>query len=227
MDKTFAAATLWDSATVLISLFGAGGLTSIVIAWFGTRRPTALRDAAAEPAQASAPLFGFQALLADHVSMERFSEVVRRLVDANESLAEVNEQQAQATALLAQHADRYCTLLELQNAISRMMPPPPPPRRHRRRGTKPSPRELFGGSPSPHREADMNPTQNQNQRSPSDANQATRPAAPAHTYQGQPVTKVRPAKQGDPDFDPNVAKSIVALPNGTQATVPDTEIKSA
>jgi len=43
-------------------------------------------------------------------------------------------------------------------------------------------------------------------------------------YQGKEVTAVRPAKQGDKDFDPAKPKSVIAMPDGTQKTVPETEI---
>jgi hypothetical protein len=43
-------------------------------------------------------------------------------------------------------------------------------------------------------------------------------------YQGKKVTVVRPAKQGDKDFDQATPKSVIAMPDGTQKTVPETEV---
>jgi len=43
-------------------------------------------------------------------------------------------------------------------------------------------------------------------------------------YQGKKVTIVRPAKQGDKDFDQNTPKSVIKLPDGTEKTVPEAEV---
>jgi len=45
-------------------------------------------------------------------------------------------------------------------------------------------------------------------------------------YQGKKVTVVRQAKQGDKDFDPATPKSVVKLPDGTEKTVPASEIEA-
>jgi len=44
-------------------------------------------------------------------------------------------------------------------------------------------------------------------------------------YQGKKVTVVRPAKQGDKDFDPAQPKSVIKLPDGTEKTVPEAEVE--
>jgi hypothetical protein len=44
-------------------------------------------------------------------------------------------------------------------------------------------------------------------------------------YQGKKVTVVRSAKQGDKDFDPAQPKSVIAMPDGTQKTVPEAEVE--
>jgi hypothetical protein len=39
------------------------------------------------------------------------------------------------------------------------------------------------------------------------------------TYQGKPVTVVRPARKGDPDFDEEIQQVIVELEDGSEKTV--------
>jgi hypothetical protein len=39
------------------------------------------------------------------------------------------------------------------------------------------------------------------------------------TYQGKPVTVVRPARKGDPDYDEEVQQLVVKLEDGTEKTV--------
>ena len=39
------------------------------------------------------------------------------------------------------------------------------------------------------------------------------------TYQGNPVTVVRPARQGDPDYDKEIQQLVVQLEDGTEKTV--------
>jgi hypothetical protein len=43
-------------------------------------------------------------------------------------------------------------------------------------------------------------------------------------YQGKQVTVVRAAKKGDQGFDENTPKSVIQLPDGSQKTVPDSEV---
>jgi hypothetical protein len=43
-------------------------------------------------------------------------------------------------------------------------------------------------------------------------------------YQGKQVTVVRAAKQGDQGFDPAKPKSVIQLPDGSEKTVPTTEV---
>jgi hypothetical protein len=47
----------------------------------------------------------------------------------------------------------------------------------------------------------------------------------ATTYQGKPVTVVRPARKGDPDFDEEVQQLVVKLEDGTEKTVPRREVQ--
>jgi len=39
------------------------------------------------------------------------------------------------------------------------------------------------------------------------------------TYQGKPVTVVRPARQGDPDYDKEIQQVVVKLADGTEKPV--------
>jgi len=43
-------------------------------------------------------------------------------------------------------------------------------------------------------------------------------------YQGKQVTVVRAARQGDKDFDAAKPKSVIKLPDGTEKTVPTSEV---
>lgn len=45
------------------------------------------------------------------------------------------------------------------------------------------------------------------------------------TYQGKPVTVVRPARKEDPDFDEEVQQLVVKLEDGTEKTVPRREVQ--
>lgn len=67
-------------------LLGGGGLAAVLVAFFGMfkwqpREPKA-------PPQPP-PQLGIQALLADHMAMERLVGEIRRLADAGEELAKV------------------------------------------------------------------------------------------------------------------------------------------
>jgi len=46
-------------------------------------------------------------------------------------------------------------------------------------------------------------------------------------YQGKKVTVVRAARQGDPGFDPSAPKQVIKLPDGTEKTVPTSEVTEA
>lgn len=84
----------------LLGLLGTGGLTAIIVAWLGARRPKP------EPSvQASASL-GVGALLADHYAIERLTNEMRRLADANEQLA--------------RGVNRYCDLMDITQALGRL-----------------------------------------------------------------------------------------------------------
>lgn len=105
-----ATASLAEALSQLIPLVGVGGITAMVVAYFGMRRRP---DVATSPLNQTA---GFQALLADHVSMERFTGEIRRLASANERIAN--------------GVERHCDLMDITQAMDRL---PRPPRRRRRR----------------------------------------------------------------------------------------------
>lgn len=94
-------------------LFGGGGITAIVVAWLGSKRP-------APPASPSPNTFaaaGIGALLADHMSIDRLTNEIRRLADANERLSG--------------GVNRYCDLMDIAKALERLQhqnprPPEPP-----------------------------------------------------------------------------------------------------
>jgi len=45
------------------------------------------------------------------------------------------------------------------------------------------------------------------------------------TYKSEEVTIVRPSMEGDPDFKEGKDQTVIALPDGTQKTVPTSDIK--
>ena len=47
----------------------------------------------------------------------------------------------------------------------------------------------------------------------------------AATYQGKPVTVVRPARKDDPDFDEEIQQVVVKLEDGTEKTVARSEVQ--
>ena len=47
------------------------------------------------------------------------------------------------------------------------------------------------------------------------------------TYQGKPVTIVRPARKGDPEFDEEIQQLVVKLEDGTEQTVPRKDVQDA
>jgi hypothetical protein len=100
MDKTAQAVSLWDAIAFLGPLIGGGGITAIVVAWFGTKKP----KAADEPVAGQS--IGIQALLADHFAMERFTNEVKRMADALED---------QSKAI-----NRMCDLLDISRAVQRL-----------------------------------------------------------------------------------------------------------
>lgn len=101
------AITLIEALKFLGPLVGTGGATAIIVAWFGSRRPReAGREDQVRPAQ-----IGIQALLADHLALERFTTELKRLADAAEDLAKVGGRLAdmmdiaRAVERLTQHKD--------------------------------------------------------------------------------------------------------------------------
>lgn len=74
--------TLADALSFLVPLVGTGGVTAIVVAWFGSRKT-------ADAPPDKPPQIGIQALLADHMAMERFTGELKRLADSAEEIARV------------------------------------------------------------------------------------------------------------------------------------------
>lgn len=100
---------LSDSISWLFPYVGTGGLTAIVIAWLGSRRP-----APSEPKNSQLhAAAGIGALLADHYAIDRLTNEMRRLADANEQLA--------------RGVNRYCDLMDITQALGRL---------HRERDTR-------------------------------------------------------------------------------------------
>lgn len=94
------AITLGEAVSFLGPLVGAGGLTAIVVAYFGSRKPNAERN--------DAPSTGISALLADSSSINRIAEELRRLTDAVEEVGRAG--------------NRACDLMDISRAIERLRP---------------------------------------------------------------------------------------------------------
>jgi hypothetical protein len=84
----------------IIPLVGGGGLSAVLVAYFGSKRPRA------ETQPHTAAVAGIGALLADHYSVERLTSELRRLADANERLAG--------------GINRYCDLMDIAQALDRL-----------------------------------------------------------------------------------------------------------
>ncbi|MGD9766602.1 MAG: hypothetical protein AB7U62_03080 [Pseudolabrys sp.] len=90
------AVTLADAIAWLTPLIGAGGVTAIMVAWLGTRKP-----------QRSDPVVtGIQALLADHVSVNNLANEMRRVADGLEHVQ--------------RGIHRYCDLMDIAQALDRL-----------------------------------------------------------------------------------------------------------
>lgn len=83
----------------MVPLVGGGGLSAVLVAYFGSKRPRP------EPAPTSA-MAGIGAMLADHYSIDRLTNELRRLADANERLAA--------------GVNRYCDLMDISQALERL-----------------------------------------------------------------------------------------------------------
>lgn len=92
-------ASLVDSINWLLPFVGTGGLTAIAVAYLGSKRPRT-------PAAPQNAMAGIGALLADHYSIERLTQEMRRLADANENLA--------------RGVNRYCDLMDIRQALGRL-----------------------------------------------------------------------------------------------------------
>lgn len=88
------ATTVFGSVEWLTPLIGAGGLTAIVVAWLGTRKPNPTSSA------------GIQTLLADHVSVDRLANEMRRVADGLEDIS--------------RGVNRYCDLMDITQALDRL-----------------------------------------------------------------------------------------------------------
>ena len=91
--------TLADALSFLVPLVGTGGVTAIVVAWFGSRKT-------ADAPPDKPPQIGIQALLADHMAMERFSGELKRLADAAEDIANLGS--------------RLANMIELARAVDKL-----------------------------------------------------------------------------------------------------------
>lgn len=94
-DPVFHEALNW-----LVPLVGGGGLSAVLVAYFGSKRPRQ------ETPPHTAAVAGIGALLADHYSVERLTNELRRLADANERLAA--------------GINRYCDLMDITKALDRL-----------------------------------------------------------------------------------------------------------
>lgn len=91
--------TLSDALSFLMPFVGTGGATAIIVAWLGTRRKPQ-----GEPDKA--PQIGIQALLADHLAMERFTNELKRLADAAEEIA--------------RHGDRLLDVMDIARVVGKL-----------------------------------------------------------------------------------------------------------
>jgi hypothetical protein len=91
--------TLGDAISFLSPLVGAGGITAIIVAFFGSRRP----KFADKP---DAATVGISALLGDSASINRISEELRRLTDAVEEVGRAGH--------------RYADLMDISRAVERL-----------------------------------------------------------------------------------------------------------
>lgn len=97
MDKV----TLAEAFAWLGPLFGAGGMTAIIVAYFGTKKPRA--DG---PAPGHQPSLGIGAILADHFAIERLASEMNRVADSQEKIAA--------------GINRYCDLMDITQALDRL-----------------------------------------------------------------------------------------------------------
>lgn len=98
MDKTASAITVAEALSWLIPLIGGGGLTAIVVAWLGTRKP--------HPLEPQPGPLGIQALLADHYAIDNLT---RQLDDMNRNLEGISR-----------GINRYCDLMDIAKAVGRL-----------------------------------------------------------------------------------------------------------
>lgn len=108
--------TLWEALKFLGPLVGTGGVTAIVVAYLGSRRPAAPSDTG-DGAHKAASL-GIQALLADHLMMDRMVNELRRLADVGEDMVRVG--------------NRICDLMDIVGAIERLQKVAAHERQHKR-----------------------------------------------------------------------------------------------
>lgn len=88
--------TLAEALGWLGPFIGAGGITAIIVAWLGTRKPAPKQEAIA----------GFQALLADAASINSLAHEMRRLADSMEKVE--------------RGIARYCDLMDIAQALDRL-----------------------------------------------------------------------------------------------------------
>lgn len=95
MDKV----TLAEAFAWLGPLFGAGGLTAVIVAYFGTKKPRT-------DVPAPSAMGGIGAILADHFAIERLASEMNRVADAQEKVAA--------------GINRYCDLMDITQALDRL-----------------------------------------------------------------------------------------------------------
>lgn len=95
------AITIWEAVKFLGPLVGTGGITAMAVAYIGTRR-TKPDDSKPD----KGPALGIQALLADHMAMERFTNEIGDLKD------EVKD--------LVKAINRACDMMDISAALKRL-----------------------------------------------------------------------------------------------------------
>jgi hypothetical protein len=92
--------TLLDAVKFLAPLVGTGGLAAIAVAWIGSRKAPPPADRKHEAS------IGIQALLADHMAMDRLVNELRRLADAGEDMVRA--------------ANRLGDMMDISRALERL-----------------------------------------------------------------------------------------------------------
>jgi hypothetical protein len=94
----------FDGLNWLPYVVGSGGFTAVLVAYFGSKKPAPAASPSPMASQIAAA--GIGAMLTDHISMDRLTNEMRRLADANENLA--------------RGVNRYCDLMDITKALERL-----------------------------------------------------------------------------------------------------------